>query len=107
MKPDEVGLSEPSWDARQVAQGLAVARVAVGSALFLAPRRSVATWSTDGANTPAAVMAARAAGARDVALDVGVIALLVRTIRWPSNVPSWISAMPKVCARTTSSDPSL
>jgi hypothetical protein len=58
-------------DYRQVARTLAVARIAVGAALALAPSSAGRTWVGPAAGDPATKVVFRAMGIRDLALGAG------------------------------------
>jgi hypothetical protein len=62
-----------SIDHRHVARVLGIGRVAIGTALLLAPRRFGRGWVGESAATPGAKVAFRALGARDVVLGYGLI----------------------------------
>jgi hypothetical protein len=74
-------------DERVIGGTLAVARVAVGIAFVGAPRLAVRAWSGAEAG-PALRMAARALGARDLALGVGVL----RALREDAPLADWLAA---------------
>jgi hypothetical protein len=58
-------------DHRQVARFVAVSRMAVGTALTIAPGLFGRAWIGDGAKAPAAKLLLRAFGVRDLALGAG------------------------------------
>jgi len=58
-------------DDRDFARMLLVARVAIGSACFLFPRKAVQVWTGEQQGSGTAAMAVRALGARDVAIGMG------------------------------------
>ena len=58
---------------RELATLMGWTRVVVGTLMFLAPRRVMSGWVGDGGSGPAASVAARAAGARDAALGLGLL----------------------------------
>jgi len=58
-------------DDRDFARMLLVARVAIGSACFLFPRKAVQVWTGEQQGPGTAAMAVRALGARDVAIGMG------------------------------------
>jgi hypothetical protein len=60
-------------DYRQLARTLAVARVAVGAALTLAPSVTARSWVGPAASDPATRVAFRAMGIRDLALGAGAL----------------------------------
>jgi hypothetical protein len=68
MKFDEHDL-----DARDIATLMSGLRVAFGSVLFFMPAKTAKMWSAQGADTPAAVVASRGMGARDIALGLGAL----------------------------------
>jgi hypothetical protein len=59
-----------------LARGLSWARVAGGSLLLMAPRRTVKWWTGDDADRPATRLAARGLGVRDLAIAVGTLIAL-------------------------------
>lgn len=71
MKLDEMDL-----DARELATLLSGTRFALGAVLFLMPSKTAKAWSSQGAETPAAVVASRGMGARDMALGLGALLAL-------------------------------
>jgi hypothetical protein len=73
--------------ARQYAQALAGARIALGAAFVLFPKLGTALWTGD-TRTPAVRVLARAAGFRDVALGAGAIMAL----RHDAPVRGWLEA---------------
>jgi len=62
---------ELDMDDRDFARMLLVARVAIGSACFLFPRKAVQVWTGEQQGSGTAAMAVRALGARDVAIGMG------------------------------------
>jgi hypothetical protein len=64
--------------ARDLALANARGRMAIGAALVLAPRLAGPMWIGDEAERPAVKVLARAVGARDVALGLGIAVALDR-----------------------------
>lgn len=75
-------------DPMTLARGVAVARIAVGAALLLAPRWVTQPWLR-GTPAPDAVTAWRVAGSRDIALGVGT-AMAVK--HGSSGLRGWLEA---------------
>lgn len=72
-------------DPSLLARLLAGARVAIGLALFVAPRQAGRRWVGDEVDHAGTRMAMRGLGARDVAIGAGLLAALERdgaTHRW-------------------------
>lgn len=72
-------------DPTLLARLLAGGRVALGLALFVAPRQAARTWIGDDVDQAGTRMAIRGLGARDVALGAGLLAALEAggsTHRW-------------------------
>ncbi|MBW3621663.1 MAG: hypothetical protein KY461_15575 [Actinobacteria bacterium] len=72
-------------DPALLARLLAGGRVAIGLALFVAPRQAARRWIGDEVDRAGTRMALRGLGARDVALGVGLLAALEdgsATDRW-------------------------
>lgn len=69
-------LDEFDMDAREIATLLSGTRFALGAILFLMPAKTAKAWSSQGAETPAAVVASRGMGARDMALGLGALLAL-------------------------------
>jgi hypothetical protein len=63
-------------DATVMARLLAVGRAGIGLALLVAPARSTAVWFGEDSDHPAAQLASRALGAREIGLGVGALAAL-------------------------------
>lgn len=61
-------------DIHLATRGLAAGRIALGVALFVAPRQAARGWLGRDAETTGASAAVRGLGARDVALGVGLLA---------------------------------
>jgi hypothetical protein len=59
-------------DVRQIARGLAFGRIAIGSGLLLAPKRTGRVWLGPVADQPATATVVRSLGARDLGLGVGL-----------------------------------
>lgn len=76
-------------DPMTLARGVAVARIAVGAALLLAPRRVTQPWLRRSRPAPDAVTAWRVAGSRDIALGVGT-AMAVK--HGSSGLRGWLEA---------------
>lgn len=78
-------------DATLAARALATGRIAIGLALFIAPRRATRGWlgaDADGRFVPAVV---RGIGARDVAIGVGMLTALQDSV--PSDdAARWLEA---------------
>ena len=66
-------LDKSDLDAPDIATLLSGARLALGAVLFLMPSKGAKAWSSQGADTPAAVVASRGMGARDMALGLGAL----------------------------------
>jgi hypothetical protein len=60
-------------DASDMAKTNAIGRIVLGTALVAAPGLAARVWIGDQADTPGAKVLARALGARDVALGLGVL----------------------------------
>jgi len=73
---------------RDVARLIAGGRIAIGTALLLAPRLATRPWIGKDAGRPGAKVLARAMGARDVV--IGAIAL--HTLGNPQVAPRWQKA---------------
>jgi hypothetical protein len=73
---------------RDLARMLLVARVAIGSACFLFPRRAVRVWTGEEQESGTAAMAVRALGARDVAIGMGGL----RALEEGESVSRWLEA---------------
>lgn len=72
-------------DPTLLAKLLAGGRVAIGLALFVAPRQAARRWIGDDVDRTGTRMAVRGLGARDVALGAGLLAALedgATTDRW-------------------------
>ena len=65
-------------DNRRVIAILSIARVGVGTALLLAPRRMGRNWVGSVADDPRAALVIRGFGARDLALGLGTLRALSR-----------------------------
>jgi len=65
-------------DNRRVIAMLSIARVGVGTALLLAPRRMGRNWVGSVADDPRAALVIRGFGARDLALGLGTLRALSR-----------------------------
>jgi hypothetical protein len=63
-------------DARELATLMGWTRVVVGTLLFMAPRKVMSGWVGDPGSAPATPVAARAAGARDAAIGLGLLLAL-------------------------------
>jgi hypothetical protein len=63
-------------DERERARVLGTARVAVGAAMFLAPKWAGRTWVGRDADTPGAKTITRGFGARDMAIGIGLLSAL-------------------------------
>lgn len=63
-------------DERQIVRFLAAGRIAVGTALVLAPRFAGSRWIGEGARAPGVAILARALGIRDLALGAGALQAL-------------------------------
>jgi hypothetical protein len=61
---------------RTLARFLAGTRVAIGLALFVAPRQAARSWLGDAVDDAGARMGVRGLGARDVALGAGLLAAI-------------------------------
>ncbi|MFN2594788.1 MAG: hypothetical protein ABR579_07870 [Actinomycetota bacterium] len=83
MKWDDYDL-----DARDVATLLSGARVALGALLFLMPTKTAKAWSSQGADSPAAIVASRGMGGRDFVLGLGALLALGND----KPVRGWIEA---------------
>lgn len=59
-----------------LARVLAVGRIAIGTALFVAPALSARSWLGDDVDDAGAKMATRGLGARDVAIGLGLLTAL-------------------------------
>jgi hypothetical protein len=68
MKFDEYDL-----DASDIATLMSGLRVAFGAVLFFMPAKTAKVWSAQGAESPAAVVASRGMGGRDIALGLGAL----------------------------------
>lgn len=77
-----------TMDARQSARSLAVARIAIGGALMLAPKRLGRVWLGAPAQQSATATVVRCLGARDIALGVG----LARAIESGGDPRPWVLA---------------
>ena len=75
-------------DVRTIITAIAGIRVAIGSALFIAPRTAATPWVGESAASGGGQMALRGLGARDVALGMG--ALMTRDD--PGANRAWIEA---------------
>jgi hypothetical protein len=73
---------------RKLAAGLAAGRVAVGVALMLAPERMGSRWIGWDAERPGTVVFARALGARDLAIAIGVL----ESVRRGGPLRGWLAA---------------
>jgi hypothetical protein len=62
---------EFDFEDEDLARMLLVARVAIGSACFLFPKKAVRVWTGEEQESGTAAMAVRALGARDVAIGMG------------------------------------
>lgn len=63
-------------DDRDLLRKLSIMRLAIGISLFAAPRLAVKVWTGESSDSPALVLAARALGAREVALAAGTLAAM-------------------------------
>jgi hypothetical protein len=73
-------------NARRAALGIGASRVAFGSVFLLAPEPLTAAWVGPGARTAAGRVLARALGARDLLLGVG----LLRALQRGSGAAEWL-----------------
>ncbi len=74
-------------DARTLARGIALGRVAFGVALLATPSRSTTVWlGRDDASRPGTAVAVRGLGARDLALGAGTLAAS------PDALAAWVAA---------------
>jgi hypothetical protein len=76
--------------ARALAAGLSLNRVGFGLAYLLAPARAGKGWIGRAARDPATHVFARGHGARDIALGVGALGVLVRGE--PGRARDWMCA---------------
>jgi hypothetical protein len=79
---------ELDLDDRDLARMLLVARVAIGSACFLFPRRAVRVWTGEEQESGTAAMAVRALGAREIAIGMGGL----RALEEGESVSRWLEA---------------
>lgn len=75
-------------DQRHLARMIAVGRLAVGTALVVAPARAGGAWIGPAAADPAVRVAVRALGVRDAALGAGTL----RALDQGSAVGPWVQA---------------
>ncbi len=75
-------------DQRHLARMIAVGRLAVGTALVVAPARAGAAWIGPAATDPAVRVALRALGVRDAALGAGTL----RALDQGTPVGPWVQA---------------
>ena len=75
-------------DVEQQVRALAMSRIGLGAGFLLAPGLSLRSWLGQEADTPAARVAIRMVGGRDVALGVGTIFAL----RHGAPVRGWLEA---------------
>lgn len=73
---------------KQIATALAAGRIAIGTALFIAPGTTGRWWLGPAADDPGAKLATRGLGARDAAIGVGTLLSLER----PEEATTWIEA---------------
>ena len=66
------------FDAKELARGLGLMRLAFGTILFFFPRRSARGWTGDRAEEGVSRVALRGMGARDIALGTGLLIALDR-----------------------------
>src|SRR5262245_11209178 len=74
-------------DARTMARGLALGRIALGAAITVAPARVARGWVGEDGTRPGAEVIGVALGARDLAVGVGSLVALER--RW--DVRAWFA----------------
>jgi hypothetical protein len=75
-------------DARTIARGLALGRVAIGAALVAVPARATHGWIGDDANTTGAQLLSVSLGTRDAAIGLGGLLALQRG----GNPRAWFAA---------------
>jgi hypothetical protein len=66
------------FDAKELARGLGLMRLAVGVFLFFFPRRSARGWTGERTEEGVSELALRGMGARDIALGTGLLIALDR-----------------------------
>jgi len=69
---------DPALDDRDLARVIALARVGIGAAAWLAPRRFTRLWTGEDGGDVATPLTMRAVGARDVGLGLGTLFALER-----------------------------
>jgi hypothetical protein len=75
-------------DARTIARGLALGRIAIGAAIVAAPTRFTRGWVGDIASEPGAQTISISLGARDLAVGVGALLAFERG----GNARAWFAA---------------
>jgi hypothetical protein len=75
-------------DARTIARGIALGRIAIGAAIVAAPTRFTRGWVGDVATQPGAQAISVALGARDVAVGAGSLLALQRG----ADARAWVAA---------------
>ena len=78
----------PGMDARTIARGIALGRIAIGAAIVAAPARFTRGWVGDIAMQPGAQAISVALGARDVAVGAGSLLALERG----ADARAWFAA---------------
>ena len=63
-------------DALTIARSVAIARIALGIAAYLAPKKVMQAWVGGNADDPTTTVAARGLAARDIALGIGILGAL-------------------------------
>ena len=71
-------IEEFEFDAKELAKGLGLMRLAFGVFLFLFPRRSARGWTGERAEEGVSLLALRGMGARDIAIGTGLLIALDR-----------------------------
>jgi hypothetical protein len=71
-------IEEFEFDAKELAKGLGLMRLAFGVFLFLFPRRSARGWTGERAEEGVSRLALRGMGARDIAMGTGLLIALDR-----------------------------
>ena len=71
-------IEEFEFDAKELAKGLGLMRLAFGVFLFLFPRRSARGWTGERAEEGVSRLALRGMGARDIAIGTGLLIALDR-----------------------------
>src|SRR3954451_16286041 len=92
-------------DARTIARGIAIGRIAIGAAIVAAPARFTRGWVGEVATQPGAQAISVALGARDVAVGIGSLLALERGADARARRPRALGLPPLCCAPPPTASP--